>query len=71
MACSKIPYPTIGAARFALSRISGAGEARRECAIYPCREHHAFHLTSDRRAVRNKWMNGHTPSRPDSGDTTN
>ena len=68
MACSKIPYPTPGAALLALARISRAGEERRECAVYPCREHHAFHLTSDRRAIRNKWTSGRASSRREPGD---
>ena len=60
MTCSKVSYATVFAARAALQAIQRRRDAanRVECAVYPCAEHHAFHLTSNRSAARNRWSSG-------------
>ena len=61
MSCNKIPYKSLSIAQASLRALARrrGGSARVECAIYPCAEHHAFHLTSNRSAARNRWSPGH------------
>lgn len=57
MTCTKIPYESLSSAHAALSALKRKreGSGRTECAIHPCTEHHAFHITSDKRSARNRW----------------
>lgn len=54
-ACQKRPYPTPTSAARVLRRIRTEHPTRGEVGIHPCHACHAWHLTSDRAAVRNRW----------------
>ncbi len=54
MPCNKVSYPSVRAALAALNAIR-RDPARAECAIHPCAQCHAFHLTSNKSSVKNKW----------------
>ena len=56
MTCTKIPYESLSAAHAALRALKRRrGSAKVECAVHPCAEHHAFHVTSKKASTRNRW----------------
>lgn len=55
--CTKVQYPSLTRAAAALRAMTAsANPRRREVAIHPCTQCRGFHLTSDRKSMKNKWM---------------
>lgn len=55
--CAKVLYPSLRTAAVALRDIKASGDPRRgEVAVHLCPHCRGFHLTSNRKSVKNKWM---------------